>query len=97
LLNNHKFGGRSFVCRFREGEDFMVRAVIVENRARLPLAVFDALQQVVQTQHTMERALAWFFAVVPSLAPEDIVAQDEFSYDLLVPYPGGLYLSYDTS
>jgi hypothetical protein len=75
----------------------MVHVVVVENRARLPPAVFDAMQQVVGTQHTMERALAWFFAGVPPLAAEEIVAQDEFSYDLLVPYPGGLYLSYDTS
>jgi hypothetical protein len=75
----------------------MAELVVVENRARLSAAVFDALRRVVQTQHTMERALAWFFAQVPPLAPEDIVAQDEFSYDLLVPYPGGLYLSYDTS
>jgi hypothetical protein len=75
----------------------MADAVVVENRARLSPAVFEALRQVVQAQHTMERARAWFFASVPPLAPEDIIAQDEFSYDLLVPYPGGLYLSYDTS
>jgi hypothetical protein len=75
----------------------MADAFLVENRAGLPAAVFDPLRQVVQAQHTMERALAWFFALVPPLVPEDLVAQDEFSYDLLVPYPGGLYLSYDTS
>ena len=45
----------------------------------------------------MERALAWFFGQLPPLAPEDLIAQDEFSYDLLVPYRNGMYLSYDTS
>jgi hypothetical protein len=75
----------------------MADEVIIENRAHLSRSVFDALRQTVETQHTMERALAWFFSVVPPLTPEDIVAQDEFSYDLLVPYEGGLYLSYDTS
>ena len=45
----------------------------------------------------MERALGWFFGQSPPLAPEDLIAQDEFSYDLLVPYRDGLYLSYDTS
>lgn len=75
----------------------MADTIAVENQAHLPPAVFDALRQVVQTQHTMERALAWFFSQMPLLAPEDIVAQDEFSYDLLVPYLNGLYLSYDTS
>lgn len=81
----------------RREESPMADTVLVENQAHLPLDDFDTLRQVVQIQHSMERALAWFFSVVPPLAPEDIVAQDEFSYDLLVPYPGGLYLSYDTN
>ena len=51
----------------------------------------------VENQFTMEKALAWFFAQVPPLTPQDLIPQDEFSYDLLVPYPNGLYLSYDTS
>jgi hypothetical protein len=70
--------------------------VLVENRAGLGPEPFTALGNTLQTQMTMERALAWFFAHTPPLAPEDLVAQDEFSYDLLVPYRG-LYLSYDTS
>lgn len=69
----------------------------VENRTNLPDAAFDALRRELETQHTMERALAWFFAQDPPLVPADLVAQDEFSYDLLVPYRDGLYLSYDTN
>ena len=37
----------------------------------------------------------WFFARQPPLAPADIVQQDEFSFDILVPCYG-LYLAYDT-
>ena len=69
----------------------------VENPANLPAEVFDPIRGAVQAHSTLERALAWFFSQVPPLAPEDLVAQDEFSYDLLVPYHGGLYLAYDTS
>lgn len=48
--------------------------------------------------HTsLAKALAWWYAQTPPLAPGDIVGQDEFSYDILVPWPGGWYLSYDTS
>jgi hypothetical protein len=75
----------------------MVESVPVQNRANLTIERFNSIQLVVQAQRTMERALAWFFAQVPPLVPEDLVAQDEFSYDLLVPYRDGLYLSYDTS
>jgi hypothetical protein len=75
----------------------MVERVPVQNRANLTTEQFNAIQIVVQAHRTMERALAWFFAQVPGLVPDDLVAQDEFSYDLLVPYRDGLYLTYDTS
>jgi hypothetical protein len=71
--------------------------VLVENPSGLPPAVFDPIRRAVEGHTTLERALPWFFAQDPPLHPEDLVPQDEFSYDLLVPYPGGLYLSYDTS
>jgi hypothetical protein len=75
----------------------IVEKVPVENRANLPAKRLDLLRRTVEAHSTMERALAWFFAQQPPLAPEDLVPQDEFSYDLLVPYGEGLYLSYDTS
>ena len=71
--------------------------VPVENPSGLPAVVFDPIHRAVEGHTTLERTLAWFFAQDPPLRPEDLVPQDEFSYDLLVPYPGGLYLSYDTS
>ena len=72
-------------------------AILVEDRANLPAPAFDAIRSAIGEHSTMERALAWFFAQAPTLAPDDLIAQDEFSYDLLVPYRDRLYLSYDTS
>jgi hypothetical protein len=69
----------------------------VENRAGLPADRFNPIRAAVEGQTTLERALNWLFAQTPPLAPEDLVPQDEFSFDLLVPYPSGFYLSYDTS
>jgi hypothetical protein len=80
-----------------DGRSQFVELVPVENRANLAAEIFDPIRDILQTHHTMERALAWFFAQSPPLTPADLVAQDEFSYDLLVPYRDGLYLSYDTS
>ena len=75
----------------------MSEGIPVENRARLAAAEFDALRVVLAAQTSMERALAWFSARTPPLAPDDLIAQDEFSYDLLVPFGEKVYLSYDTS
>ena len=75
----------------------MADKVPVENRADLPAAEFDALAGLLEQQGTMERALAWFSDQAPKLAPDDLVIQDEFSFDLLVPYRDGLYLCYDIS
>ena len=69
----------------------------VENRANLPPDAFEPMRRCLETHCTMERALAWFFAQSPPLAPDDLVPQDEFSYDLLVPYRAGLFLNYATS
>lgn len=75
----------------------MKECIAIEIRASVPVERLDALRSLLAQHHTMERALRWFFSQVPPLSPEDLVAQDEFSYDLLVPYQDGLYLSYDTS
>ena len=75
----------------------MTDPIPIDNHANLPAAQLDPIRAIVQMHGTMERALAWFFAQEPPLAPKDLIPQDEFSYDLLVPYRDGLYLSYDTS
>jgi hypothetical protein len=75
----------------------MADKVPVENRAELPAIEFDVLACLLEQQTTMERALAWFSGQAPKLAPNDLVIQDEFSFDLLVPYRDGLYLCYDIS
>lgn len=74
----------------------MSDAIPVENRAGLSAEAFEPLRAVLCRQTSMQRALGWFFAQSPRLSPCGMVTQDEFSYDLLVPYRG-LVLSYATS
>jgi hypothetical protein len=71
------------------------QTVAVENRAGLAAGSFRAWESLLASQVTIKRALDWFFAQQPPLAPADIIAQDEFSFDILVP-TDGLYLAYDT-
>jgi hypothetical protein len=75
----------------------MSAQVVIENRARLDTAEFALLKSTLEAQTSMERALTWFTQHTPPLAPEDLIAQDEFSFDLLVRLPDASYLSYDTS
>ena len=46
---------------------------------------------------TIKHALDWLLKQQPPLAPFDLVTQDEFSDDILVAYPGGLWLVYDST
>ena len=75
----------------------MASGVLVENRAGLAAEAFDALSRVLAPQDSLRRALDWLLGQRPPLAPEEMLTQDEYSHDLLVPYPGGLYLVYDST
>ena len=69
----------------------------VANFASLAEAEFAALHDILREQTSMAKALKWFSAQKPKLVPAEMVPQDEFSYDLLVPMRPRVYLSYDTS
>ena len=75
----------------------MAASVPVENRAGLPDADFAALARAVAGHRSMKHALDWLLGHAPPLDLTDMVTQDEFSHDFLVPYPGGLWLVYDST
>lgn len=56
-----------------------------------------ALQRAVATHTTMEHVARWVFSQTPPLDIVDIVRQDEFTHDVLVPLPDGLVLVYDST
>jgi hypothetical protein len=60
-----------------------------ESRAALEVAVAD--------QTTLGKALDWCRQHSPPLAVEDILTQDEYTHDVLVPYRSSLYLVYDAT
>jgi hypothetical protein len=70
---------------------------LVENRANLSPEAFAPLAAALAVQPTIKHALDWLLGHTPPVAPHDAVTQDEFSSDVLVSYPGGLVLSYDTT
>lgn len=45
----------------------------------------------------LEQVLDWGRGQEPPLRVEDVVTQDEYTHDVLVPIPGGRYLVFDTT
>ena len=69
----------------------------VENRANLPDPEFTPLAAVLATHHSIKPAVDWLARHTPPRFPSDLVAQDKFSSDILVAYPGDLWLVYDVT
>jgi hypothetical protein len=75
----------------------MGTGVVVEDRAGLDGPAFDRLSVELAGLGTMSRTLAWFASKAPPMVPDGMVPQDEFSFDIVVPFPPGLYLSFDST
>lgn len=69
----------------------------IENRAGLSDVALVTLTASLSRQTSIRRAIDWLTAHDPPLAPSGMVTQDEFSFDILVAYPNGLWLSYDST
>ena len=69
----------------------------IENRARLPAAEFDPLAAVLAGQRSIKHTVDWLAGHAPPLGLAGMVTQDEFSHDILVAYPGGLWLVDDST
>ncbi len=67
------------------------------NRTRLPDADFRDLQLAVADHATLERVLEWGRTHTPPLRVEEIITQDEFTHDVLVPLDNSQYLAYDVT
>ena len=71
----------------------------LEDRASLPPGERDALRALIENHVTLEDVIRWGERQAPPVAVADIVIQDEYTHDVVVPAPGdrGLYLVYDTT
>ena len=69
-------------------------SLLLNNRSRLPDAAFRDLQLAVADHATLERVLEWSRTHVPPWRVEEIITQDEFTHDVLVPLDNSQYLAY---
>ena len=72
----------------------------ISNPARLPEDEFAALEKVLAKHKTLGRVLTWAGGAPPGdFLPQivaEVVTQDEFTHDIIVPYRD-LFLVYDTT
>ncbi|MEW5851181.1 MAG: hypothetical protein AB2A00_20505 [Myxococcota bacterium] len=64
------------------------------NRAGLTSEELGALQRVVSLHRTLEDVLRWGHAQQPRVTVSNVVIQDEYTHDVLVPLPDGKCLVY---
>ncbi len=69
----------------------------IENRADLAPDTFARLAALLVGQRSIKHAIDWLVSHNPPLTLADMLTQDEYSHDFLVPYPGGLWLVYDAT
>jgi hypothetical protein len=75
----------------------MKAQIELENRAGLDDEALPDLIRQVSGQRSIRQVVDWLGRHRPPLKMEDMVTQDEFSHDILVPYGNGLYLVYDST
>src|SRR5262245_23918817 len=78
-------------------EGCLETAFPIENRANLSPEDFAPIAEAVAEHRSIKHAVDWLVGHRPPLVPDGMVTQDEFSHDILVAYPGGLWLVYDST
>jgi hypothetical protein len=71
--------------------------VEIDDRAGLDQEALAALTEALDGQRSLEAVVRWGLDAQPPRLVADVVVQDEFTHDVILPYRDGLYLVYDTT
>jgi hypothetical protein len=74
-----------------------VTGVGLTDYAGLDPAEHDQIGAIVSAHHGLADIFAWGRTQAPPVYPEDVIKQDEFTHDVLVPLPSGRWLVYGTT
>jgi hypothetical protein len=75
----------------------MESTIAVENRSGLGDEELLRITSALASHRSIKQAVDWLTAHDPPLAPTGMVTQDEYSHDIIVAYPGGLWVVYDST
>jgi hypothetical protein len=67
------------------------------NYAGLTDSELAELRHAIAGHRGLDDIFAWGRQQVPPIAPADVIRQDEFTHDVLVPMPSGRWLVYGTT
>jgi hypothetical protein len=66
-------------------------------RTQVDPATAESLEALTSLFHTLEDVVRWGLAGKPRRMIEEVVIQDEYTHDVVMPYADGLYLVFDTT
>jgi hypothetical protein len=73
----------------------------IRNHANTSRSQIESLNRVLSQHHTLEDVLKWgFHQPTGSMHPHviaEVIVQDEFCHDVIVPWQDGLVIVYDTT
>ena len=70
---------------------------MLHDRTQLAAAERQALEAELARLRLLEDVVRWGFAQQPPRTVEDVVVQDEFTHDVVMPWRDGSYLVFDTT
>ena len=75
--------------------------MIVTNRTALPAAVFEAIQRNLPAHENLQQVMTWALAdqsgAFVAGVVSQVVVQDEFCHDVVIPWRKSLTLVYETT
>ena len=74
-----------------------MKQVPLSDNARLSRSEREAIANAVAQHRGLDDIFEWGRKQSPPIVPADVVKQDEFTHDVLVPFPGGRWLVYGTT
>ena len=72
-------------------------AITVADYAGLPASELSEIKDLVQAHRGLDDIFQWGRAQTPPIHPANVIKQDEFTHDVLVPLPSGRWLVYGTT
>lgn len=69
----------------------------VDNRAGIAPARLREIEAAVADQGCLQDAVRWALSRTPPRLVSDVIVQDEFTHDVVIPYDEALHLVYDTT
>jgi hypothetical protein len=75
----------------------IVQRCDVEWRVSVVDHVRSAVESLVSTQKTLEDVVRWGLGLKPVQLVKDVIIQDEYTHDVVVYHPSGVWLVYDAT